>query len=85
MREENEYSLGLTTVIDKTTDPLYVFTSVTLNPDADEAAKEWVCYRTTVASGNKKFAKHPVKLTRVATFDQKEKLLQASLAATYAY
>ena len=85
MREENQYDLGLTTVNYVTTDALYVFTSKTLNPDATSDSAEWVCYRVTVASGTKVFAKHHVLLSRVTSFDKKERLLKASLAATYTY
>jgi len=85
MRQENEYDLGLTTVIDITTDANYIFTSKTLNPNAASDAAEWVCTRTTAANGTKSFAKHPVLLSRVTNFDKPERLLKASLAATYTY
>ncbi len=85
MRQEDEYDLGLTTITDVATDPLYVFTSKTLDPNALAADKKWVCYRITVATGSKSFAKHPDTTLRVTNFTRPEKLLQASLAATYTY
>ncbi len=84
MRENNNYDLGLTTIRDVTTDVNYVFTSVTLNPDALSTDPEWVCYRTTVASGTKLFAVG-ASGARVDNFNKKERLLKASSAATYTY
>lgn len=85
MIEENEYDLGLTTEIDVTTDALYQFVSKTLSPNAETADAAWVCYRVTVANGTKKFAKHPTLLSRVTNFNRPDRLLKASLAATYTY
>ncbi len=85
MRQEDEYDMGLTTVIDVTTDPLYTFVSKTLNPGALTTDRAWVCYRITVATGSKSFAIHPTLLSRTTNFVKPEKLLQASAAATYTY
>lgn len=85
MREVDSYDLGLNTVIDVTTDPLYTFVSKSLDPDAIATDKKFVCYRITVATGTKAFAKHPTLAGRVTNFVKPEKLLQASAAATYTY
>lgn len=85
MRQEDEYDLGLTTIIDIATDPLYIFVSKALDPDAVSTDKKFVCYRITVATGTKSFAKHPTLTGRVTNFSNKERLLQASAAATYTY
>lgn len=85
MIEENEYDFGLTTEIDVTTDVLYQFVSVSLNPDALVGEDQWVCYRVVVANGSKRFAKHPTFLSRVTNFNRPSRLLKASLAATYTY
>ena len=84
MLQFNMYDLGLRTEHDVTTDPLYVFTSYTLNPDAATTAAEWICTRTTVATGAVKFAQG-VTGTAVADFSKPERLLKASLAYTYTY
>ena len=84
MDHTNLYDVGLTTIADNTTDPLYVFVSVSADPDAAADAYRWICYRVTVANGSKKFAKHPVSGVRITNFGQ-AKLLQASAAATYTY
>ena len=87
MRELQDYDLGLTAIRDTTTDANYIFTSYTLNPDALDSDPEWVCTRTTAANGTKVFAKHPTAPgnARVTNFLKKERLLKASLAATYSY
>jgi len=78
------YDLGLRTERDVTTDPLYVFTSYTLNPSATTSDAQWVCTRTTVATGSKKFAIGAAGAP-VTNFDNPTALLKASLAATYTY
>lgn len=85
MRQEDEYDLGLTTIIDITTDPLYSFVSKSLDPDAVSTDKKFVCYRITIATGSKSFAKHPALSGRVTSFNKPERLLQASEAANYTY
>lgn len=84
MKQFNMYDLGLRTERDVTTDPLYVFTSYTLNPDASTSAAEWVCTRTTVATGAISFAQG-TSGKAVADFNKPERLLRATLAATYTY
>lgn len=84
MRQLNEYDLGMRTERDITTDTLYVFTSYTLNPDALTTNPEWVCVRTEVANGSVKFAQG-ASGKAVTNFQKPEKLLKASLAATYTY
>ncbi len=84
MRKLNEYDLGLRTERDITTDPAYVFTSYTLNPDASTSSAEWVCTRTTVANGAVSFAQG-ANGKAIDNFERTDKLLKASLAATYTY
>ena len=84
MIQLNMYDLGLRTERDTTTDPLYVFTSYTLNPSAATSDSQWVCKRTTVATGSNKFALGSNGVP-VTNFDNPQALLKASLAATYTY
>ncbi len=84
MMQLNMYDVGLRTERDFTTDPLYVFTSYTLTPDANTASAEWVCTRTTVATGAVSFAQGALGKA-VSNFDKPQSLLKASLAATYTY
>ena len=84
MKQFNMYDLGLRTERDITTDTDYVFTSYTLNPDALTTDAEWVCTRTTVANGVIRFAQGSSGKA-VDNFNRPERLLKASLAATYTY
>lgn len=80
MRPEDEYDLGLRTVIDNTTSATYTYTCKSLDPKASSADPVWVCYRITNATGTKAFA------NGVDDFKRPEKLITvaAALTATYA-
>ena len=80
MRKEDEYDLGLRTVIDNTTSADYTYICKALDPNAVSTDKVWVCYRITNATGTKAFA------NGVDTFSRKEKLIVVAdaLTATYA-
>ena len=85
MRQIDVYDLGLVTERDITTDPLYVFTSYTLSPNALTTDAAWICTRTTVSNGSVRFAQG-INGKAITSFDNPEKrLLKASLAATYTY
>lgn len=84
MMQLNMYDLGLRTERDITTDTDYVFTSYTLNPDAETTSAEWVCTRTTVATGVVKYAQGS-QGKAISNFENPAILLKAASAATYTY
>lgn len=74
MRELNTVELPLRTEMDTTSDPLYIFISMNLDPKAATTDKNWYVYRITVATGTLKFANS----------DNRPKF-QASEAPNYTY
>lgn len=75
-----EFDDGKITIIDSTTSATYTYIYKSLNPNASQTTREWLCKRVTNASGTSSFA------NGVDNFLKQEKMvtIATGLTATYA-